>query len=136
MKVFERLFEIYDENTIEILKGHLSQTSLDHLTFSHYEYLNRIHQMKHPTLSELAEDMKLSKPSVTVMANKLIKEGLVEKVQDALDKRVYHVQLTKLGYEVISIEKNGFMALTSMILGKLTDSEKETLIALLQKAID
>jgi DNA-binding MarR family transcriptional regulator len=136
MKVFEALFEIYDRNSLEILKSRLSHTSLDHLTFSHYEYLDRIYQMINPTLSELADDMKLSKPSVTVMVNKLIKEGLVEKVQDDVDKRVFHVQLTKLGHDVISIEKDAFMELTKEILNKLNDTEKETLMALLQKAVD
>lgn len=136
MDIFERLYEIYDKASYDILKSRLSRTSLNHLTINHYEYLDRIYQLDAPTLSQLADDMTLSKPSVTVMVNKLIKEGLVEKKQDDEDKRVFHVKLTTLGYEVLTIERDTFMMMTTKILKNLNPSEQASLKALLEKAIE
>ncbi|MCH4886911.1 MarR family transcriptional regulator [Acidaminobacter sp. JC074] len=135
MKAFEKLYKRYDAYCIEYLKSRLSHTSLSHLTFNHYEYLHRISEMDEPTLSQLAEEMKLSNPSVTVMVNKFIKEGLVEKVQDNHDKRIFHVRLTRLGNDVISIERDAFYRATEELLDNLDKKEQETLIALLEKAL-
>ena len=135
MSAFEKLYKRYDDYSIEYLKSRLSHTSLSHLTFNHYEYLHRISEMNEPTLSQLAEEMKLSNPSVTVMVNKFIKEGLVEKVQDNHDKRIFHVKLTQLGNEVISIERDAFFRATDDLMDNLSKDEQDTLMALLEKAL-
>lgn len=135
MKTFEKLFDIFDQACEKELKSKLFKTSLDHLTFSHYEYLYKIENMGQPTLSELADNLGISKPSVTVMVNKLIKEDLVEKVQSDSDKRVFHVQLSKLGSDLVGLEKKAFISITKDLLNNLNDQEQKTLKDLLEKSM-
>jgi len=136
MDTIKRLFDLYDEKCEKKLKSKLSATNLNHLTFSHYEYLHHIHTLDQPTLSELANHLSLSKPSVTVMVNKLLKEGLLEKVQDNQDKRVFHVKLSELGYQVVMLERQSFYEVTDVIMSKLSTEEQEILLKLIEKGLD
>ena len=51
-------------------------------------YLNTIIRMGHPTFSDLARELKVSKPSVTANVSTLIRKGYVRKVQDHEDLRI------------------------------------------------
>lgn len=116
LSTFERLFHIYDEKCIVLLEESMAGTSLDHLTINHYEYLRAIGILGAPTLTQLAEYLEITKPSATVMVNKLIKEDLVHKLQSTEDKRLQIVQLTELGQKVITVEKEAFLAVSQMLL--------------------
>jgi DNA-binding MarR family transcriptional regulator len=133
--VFQQLFIIYDDRCGKKLKESLSQTSLNHLTYNHYIYLNIIDKLGQPTLSEIAEELSITKPSVTVMINKLIKEKLVDKLQSPHDKRVYFVELSELGRVLTSIEEESFMEITNKIMGNLNTKEQEQLRALIKKGL-
>src|SRR5512142_2581741 len=54
-------------------------------------YLSAILKLENPTFSDLARELKVTKPSVTAIVGALIKKGYVQKVQDAEDKRSYHI---------------------------------------------
>ena len=49
------------------------------------------------TISEIAEDLGITLPSVTVAINKLVKKGYVEKLRGEEDGRIVYVTLTKQG---------------------------------------
>ena len=49
------------------------------------------------TISELAEVLNITLPSVTVAINKLMKKGYVEKVRGEEDGRIVYVSLTRQG---------------------------------------
>lgn len=135
MDTIKRLFDLYDNKCEAKLKSKLSGTSFNHLTFNHYEYLHHIHGLDQPTLSELADHLKLSKPSVTVMVNKLLKEGFLSKVQDEKDKRVFHVKLSPLGLDVIMLERESFYEVTQGIMDRLSLDEQGELMKLLEKGL-
>ena len=48
-------------------------------------------------MSEIGKHMGVSKPYMTTLVNKLISEGLVERVQDEGDRRVVKVAITDTG---------------------------------------
>ena len=52
---------------------------------------------KPKTISEIAEDLGITLPSVTVAINKLVKKGYVEKLRGEEDARIVYVTLTKQG---------------------------------------
>lgn len=135
MDIFNRLFDIYDLECEKDLKANLLDSSLSHLTFNHYEYLNHIALLGTPTLSELADELSISKPSVTVMVNKLMKEDLVEKFQSDNDKRVFHVKLSDKGLMMTVLERQAFMRVTQMMMDKLDEKDQKTLTQLLEKAL-
>ena len=49
---------------------------------------------KPKTISEIAEDLGITLPSVTVAINKLVKKGYVEKLRGEEDARIVYVTLT------------------------------------------
>lgn len=52
---------------------------------------------KPKTISEIAEDLGITLPSVTVAINKLVKKGYVEKLRGEEDARIVYVTLTNRG---------------------------------------
>jgi DNA-binding MarR family transcriptional regulator len=135
LSTFEHLFNRYDEKYIALLEENMAGTSLDHLTINHYEYLRAIGILGAPTLTQLAEYLEITKPSTTVMVNKLIKEDLVHKLQSTEDKRLQIVRLTELGNKVITAEKEAFLIVFQMLFSHLTDEEQKQLKALLEKGL-
>lgn len=56
-------------------------------------------------MSYYSEKMMVSKPNLTVMADKLIEEGFVERAFDASDRRIVILKITKKGEELLSEHK-------------------------------
>lgn len=52
-------------------------------------------------MSEIGKHMGISKPYMTVLVNRLIGEGLVERVPDTDDRRVVNVTITEAGRDAI-----------------------------------
>lgn len=52
-------------------------------------------------MSEIGKHMGISKPYMTLLVNKLINEGLVERVPDPNDRRVVNVTITDAGRDAI-----------------------------------
>jgi len=48
-------------------------------------------------MSEIGKHMGISKPYMTLLVNRLIEDGLVERVQDPRDRRVINVTITEAG---------------------------------------
>ena len=60
---------------------------------------------KPKTISEIAEDLGITLPSVTVAINKLVKKGYVEKLRGEEDARIVYVTLTKQGKKIDSVHR-------------------------------
>ena len=60
-------------------------------------YIDTINMLGNPNLGEIAKALKLSKPSVTAIVDKLARKGYIEKFQSDEDKRSFHVHLSAKG---------------------------------------
>ena len=60
---------------------------------------------KQRTISEIAEDLGITLPSVTVGINKLMKKGYVEKIRSEEDARIVYVSLTRMGKKMSEEEQ-------------------------------
>ena len=82
---------------------------------------------------DLVEELKVNPSSVSEIISKLQAEGYVERTVDPMDKRATLITLTELGraraYELEDERNERFSSLFS----RLTDSEKEQLVELLEK---
>lgn len=58
------------------------------------------------TVSEIGEKLYISRPNVTPLIDKLVKEGMAERIRDAIDKRIFNVKPTVKGKEFISNQKD------------------------------
>lgn len=97
-------------------------------------YLNTILQMGHPTFSDLAKELSVSKPSVTAIVGTLIKKGFVEKVQDHEDLRTFHIVTTPKATELDQRHQMIHKELATRLAEKLNTDEVDQLATLLAKA--
>ena len=113
----------------------LNNEDLLKISISHTDYLEVIKDKGRPALGEIAQELNFSKPSVTTMVNKLIKQGFVKKVRSEQDKRVFYVELTDLGRELIEIRLNIFLEFAESLEQVLAGEEAIRLAALLKKGL-
>jgi DNA-binding MarR family transcriptional regulator len=77
----------------------------DGISLQTFEVLLRISRspMGHITMSELAEGVSLTTGGVTRLADRLEKDGLVERRSCPTDRRVVHLGLTAQGTETLAV---------------------------------
>lgn len=98
-------------------------------------YLDIINQMKNPTLSEIADKLGLSKPSVTVFVDKLTKDGYLVKVKSDADRRVSHIHLGPNGEMIANLHNTVHDHIERFLTQSLDFEEIEQLTAILSKAV-
>ena len=79
------------------------------------------------TISELAEVLNITLPSVTVAINKLMKKGYVEKVRGKEDGRIVYVSLTRQGRRIDSAHRYFHESMVRSIIRDMTESEMQAL---------
>jgi DNA-binding MarR family transcriptional regulator len=98
-------------------------------------YLNTIVQMGHPTFSDLARELGVSKPSVTANVTRLINKGYVKKVRDNEDLRAYHIMPTTKADEFDALHQSIHKNFTDQLTAQLDPGEVDQLAILLSKAL-
>ncbi|NUM48208.1 MAG: MarR family transcriptional regulator [Anaerolineales bacterium] len=127
-------------NTLEhSLKNIQEQSGLSagfsRLTISQAQYLDAIHTLGQPTITELATHLNFAKASVTTGINKLVALGYVLKNQSNEDKRVVRVQLTSAGEELVNAKFHALQEYVAFIGSALTEEENIQFQAILAKLV-
>lgn len=78
-------------------------------------------------MSEIGRHMEISKPYMTMLVDKLINEGLVERVMDPSDRRVVKIRITPAGKGVLGDFKK---AVRETIIGRLSSLGPEDISSL------
>jgi len=79
------------------------------------------------TISELAQELDITLPSVTVAINKLLKKGYVKKQKSGEDARMVYVVLTRQGKKVDRAHRYFHRQMVRQVSSELTKQEKLTL---------
>jgi DNA-binding MarR family transcriptional regulator len=103
------------------------------ISFTGFRYIEAIELLEGPTLVVLAEHLKLSKPTVTVMVSKLVEGGFVVKQKSNTDARQQYLFLTRKGKSLIRKHQELFETYASEVANRLSEDELITLISLLKK---
>lgn len=85
------------------------------------------------TQKRLGEKMNLKPASVTIMLRRLQKAGLISKLPDEKDLRVFRVRLTEKGESIKAAVRNAIEAVEKDACSKLTDVEVDTLRDMVQR---
>lgn len=109
------------------------QFNFKDLTLTQMHYLEMINELKNPNLTELAVAMKLTKPTITVLVDKLIEKELVYKVQSDADRRSTHLHLTERGKLINQMHEYTHRRIVEQIEKKIDEEEMAQLINLLDK---
>lgn len=138
MEIEKLLFEIIDfisNSTKENKEAVLSEDEFSRLTIKQYFYLDLIGRMKEPTFTDLAETLKITKPSVSAIVNKLIDKGYIRKEQSEDDQRSYHLHLSDKGKTIIEAENKIYRAFSLHIRTTLNEIEQEQFVHIMKKIL-
>ena len=100
---------------------------------SHGDILVILFQEEKYTMKELADRINRTKPTVTVLIDKLVQYGFVEREKSDTDSRVTYVKLTNKGMELKPIFDDISEKLSELIYGDFTGGEQEVFEKLLHK---
>jgi len=109
------------------------QLNIKELTTAQMHYLEIINEMSNPNITELATEMRLTKPTVTVALDKLILKGYVTKIQSDEDRRSSHLHLTKKGMQINQMHERAHTQFAELMEEMLEPNELEELTVLLEK---
>lgn len=103
------------------------------LTMKQFDYIYTIGRLQNPTPSELARELKLSRPAITAIVEHFAEKGYVEKVQSDGDRRMFHIHLTQKGGHVLSTHESIHDTIADAFIQTLSEDELNELTALLGK---
>ena len=82
---------------------------------------------------QLAENLMLSVSNTSILAEKMVNKGLIERKQDKKDRRTVLLSLTNKGRASCKIMLDHHLSCSKYILSKLSKEEQQTFIALMEK---
>lgn len=128
------LVETY-RNITKIEEQAIRQTESTNLSISELHLIEAVGKNKEVgrTVSDIAADLYITLPSVTVAINKLVKKNYVEKIKAEHDGRVVYVKLTKLGKKVDAGHRYFHENMVRNVSAEMGENEKEALISGISK---
>lgn len=121
----------------ELLEAEIKQNSdLKNLTPKQLYCLEMIFEMKNPSITEIAESLSITKPSASVMIDRLVDNDYVYKVKSDKDRRSAHVHLTDKGVKAAKLHTKAHNTFAGKLTKELTESEISILKVLLAKAVN
>jgi DNA-binding MarR family transcriptional regulator len=131
IEIIEILTQKMEENEVGIIE----QSELSQLTRKQIFYLDVIYQLKNPSLGELADKLKLSRPSITAIVDKLERSGYVRKVKSDEDRRSSHIHITGKGNKIANLHDKIHKGIADLFTGSMSKTELSTLVKLLNKTV-
>ncbi len=101
------------------------------LTSAQYKILILISHMQPCRMSDLSEAAMVSTSSLTIMLNRLVDDGLVERLSAPEDRRVIKVRLTEKGKVLLKKVHEGYLDVLENVVASLAEDKKEVLLKLL-----
>ena len=98
-------------------------------------YIDTINTLGNPNLGEIARALKLSKPSVTAIVDKLASKGYIEKFQSDEDRRSFHVHLSPKGKKLVKMHEETHNKIVDMLQNNLDSKDLKKLVTILNKAV-
>ena len=104
-------------------------------TIRQLEYIDVINTLGNPNLGEIAKALKLSKPSVTAIVEKLAAKGYIQKFQSDEDRRSFHVHLSAKGKKLVKMHDETHQKIADLFQSNLNEKDLKALVTLLNKVV-
>ncbi len=112
---------------------HLLRTRFDS-TLPRFDVLAQLERAPEGmSMGELSSHLMVSAGNITGLVERLVREGLIERVPIAADRRRQHVRLTEKGREAFSAMTPEHDRWIMDAFAALSEEEKQNLLAILQK---
>lgn len=132
------LIEFIDtlEATLKNLQQQVgSPSGFARLTIAQLQYVDAIHQLGEPTITEIAARLHITKASVTAGVNKLVSLGYAVKTPSGVDRRALQVSLTAAGQQMVAARDQALAEYSAFIDAALSNEEAAQLEAILAKLV-
>ena len=94
------------------------------LNHSHFQILAVLKKEGKLPISEVGKKLVISTPNMTKLLNKLIDEGMIERIPGEKDRRIININLTEKGSTYL---KNSFLEIQSSLKDKISSLPDEKL---------
>jgi len=125
----------FDLSLKKMQKDNGASGELSKLTVHQLQYIDAIHQLGEPAITEIAEKLKITKASVTNGINKLVALGFVTKTQSGEDRRVFHVALTAAGERLVKAKQRALKEYGRFLRASLNEEEARQFETILTKLV-
>ncbi|WFR58989.1 MarR family transcriptional regulator [Anaerocolumna sp. AGMB13025] len=122
IKEFTKSFHDFNNRTLKFINDQLNKTGL---VRTHFEILNALAGGKDLSMSDLSEILHVTKPNITVLIDKLVKQGYVERVSRGNDRRVILVRLTDEGEKFVRKSSEELIQSSAQLLDYLDEEDLE-----------
>lgn len=130
--VNEILVELFND-ILQIEEQTIKEGVISDLSITEIHTIEAIGMYKKRTMSEVAQDLKITVGTLTTAINKLIKKGYVERSRIEEDRRVVLIALTKKGKLAYRLHEKFHNDMVSNSIESLTRQEEAMLISALNK---
>jgi len=132
-KEFCSLIHALSADLLRFELDHIREESEEDVTLHEIHTIELIGHLKEGTMSELSRKSRVKQSTMTVMIDKLIRKGLVDRYRMDDDRRVVRVRLTGKGELLHREHDKRHQIVTDQWLRPLSEKEQETLLVLLRR---
>ncbi|MGC9471398.1 MAG: MarR family winged helix-turn-helix transcriptional regulator [Bacteroidales bacterium] len=118
-----------------VLEETITQADFKDLTRPQLRFMRIMIRLHNPTVSVLARELKITKPTVTVLVDKLVKKGYVKKVPSEKDRRVVYLVIDRKGKKIEKLRRVAHKKMAREISSGLNETETAILTELLRKIV-
>lgn len=120
---------------MDAIRGDIQAELTDSCSFMHIKALDFISHAKSPSMRDVAEFLKITSPGATMVVDKLVENGELDRLPDQEDRRVIRLAITTMGKETL----DGGMKIVRKLLTKRIESlskvDQKNLGSILRKLI-
>ena len=128
----ELLVQLFND-ILQIEEKSLKNGPLSDLSVTELHTIEAIGMYKERTMTEGAQDLKITVGTLTTAINKLIKKGYVDRKRIEEDRRVVLIHLTKKGKLAYRIHEKFHNDMINETISGLREDEEEILISSLER---
>ena len=128
----ELLVQLFND-ILQIEEKSLKNGPLSDLSVTEWHTIEAIGMYKERTMTEVAQDLKITVGTLTTAINKLIKKGYVDRKRIEEDRRVVLIHLTKKGKLAYRIHEKFHNDMINETISGLREDEEEILISSLER---
>lgn len=127
------LIALLTRKVAELQSAMVKEAGFSDLSLRQINILDIIQGLQNPTPTELAHELKISKPSVSAAIDRLETAGYIRKVDSDEDRRSYHLHLTQKGQNFSQAHDETHRHLAQFITRNLEAEDVKQLVRLVGK---
>ncbi len=132
----EHISDIFTRIMVKIMTPNLADGESDEITVSQFQALKHIAHNGPCTIGSIAGGLSISQPAATMLVDRMVRKGLLERHPGPTDRRQTEVSLAEYGYQLLErIEAERAKKLAQIV--KLMDRpEREQFVESLERFIE